>query len=611
MNDLNIDQLAVVDSPYDKSVLIVAGPGTGKTTIILKRLELILNVPGVTLSNIMLVTYTCNAAEELLKRLNMTISVPNNLLVGTCHSVALKIFKAYRHLLTSKFQQISIIDNNEDFNLLRQLCEKYKNRDSLHYLERILYSIVALCDVYNPLDLERTIHLLLKAKESNTAKNIVTDYFKTLISKDKINFNMLLKITTELVHTNNLITRDSLRLLEYVLVDEFQDIDFLQMSFLKAFISPKVKFNLVGDDDQSIYSFRNIRRINISLQEAARIFNAQIFLMRYNYRSTQAIVSAANHVIVKNTKRVVKEIISTSPIEGSIVLASFKNNLDLHFKLSEKVSAIFRGDPKATVAILSRTNKERLQFDSYLHFFKKSIDLKSNLIIQKLISYLLFLDQFQNEHLLEIINFPARSIGPKRIEILKNRSKLINKQNDSELWEFVKLTENKLYKAFIQDIESLLRLKSLGERIDRILEIFMSKNHKLSKEELDVLVRMIRSSPDIKTFRDNIYQENGGCLKVLTVHGAKGLEFDHVFIPYCMNGRFPVFSLNSSNLEEERRVFYVAITRAKKQLYLSYFNTSESEDKTDRREDREDKKNLSMFVEDIPHHLITRKNNTF
>jgi DNA helicase-2/ATP-dependent DNA helicase PcrA len=619
LNQLNEAQLAPVLQQHG-AMIVIAGAGSGKTRVLTFRIAYLMS-KGVDPFNILALTFTNKAAREMKSRIARIVggSEAKNLWMGTFHSVFAKIlrFEADRLGYPSNF---TIYDTQDSQSVIRAVIKElhldkdiYKYKQVYSRISSYKNSLITVKAYFNNPELMEADAMAKIPRMGEIYKSYVDKCFKA----GAMDFDDLLLKTNELLTRFPEVLAKYQDRFRYILVDEYQDTNHSQYLIIKALSDRFQNICVVGDDAQSIYAFRGAN-INNILNFQNDYDNVQVFRLEQNYRSTKNIVNAANSIIEKNKTRLDK-IVWTANDEGSKILVNrsmtdgdegrFVASTIFEQKMNQQLA-------NGNFAVLYRTNAQSRAIEDALR--KKDIPYRiygglsfyQRKEIKDVLSYLrLLINSKDEEALKRIINFPTRGIGQTTIErlivvankynrsifeVMQNLDKVeiqINKGTQTKLQDFVTMVKsfqilNEGYDVF-QITEHVIKktglyteLKKDGTpegiaRIENIEELLngMRDFVEEQKELADTTGSLAEFLEDVALATD-LDKETGDEDKValMTVHLAKGLEFPYVFIVGMEEDLFPsAMSMNTrSELEEERRLFYVAITRAEKQAYLTY-----------------------------------------
>ena len=599
MENLNEEQLDAVKH-IDGPMLILAGAGSGKTKTLTSRLAYLIGEVGIDPTNTLTLTFTNKAASEMreraLKLLNNTEIYPP--LLCTFHKFGLLFLKFHIDKIGRK-NNFVIIDTDDKKRIIRNIAKELKFDISASM------AASEISKYKNSLLSPSVIIDKAQIPEYQKIAQIYKEYQKNIEDNNLVDFDDLLKLTYEILEQEDELRREISKKYTYIMVDEYQDTNELQFKLLELLASEHNNLCVVGDDDQSIYGWRgaNIRNI----LEFAEIFsNTKTVKLETNYRSKKEILDAANGLIEHNSSRLGKKLVSHKGEGGSIkIIHSIDESNEARTIASEIKSLIEKGIDAKEIAVLYRINalsrsleegftKERLSYKLIggIRFYERSE-------IKDIISYLRILTNLDDDFsLLRIINKPKRGIGKTSIEKLQNLAaknscsifSLYKNHKDmliKEVGKKVDLAINELFENLIalQDeikagklvglldmLENKIKLKayyqSLPDGYERVLNIdefygFFQESILLNPElGLEELLNDISLQSD----QDNITND---AISIMSIHEAKGLEFEYVYVIGLEEEFFPLLG-DDCNIEEERRLGYVAITRAKSHLALCY-----------------------------------------
>lgn len=586
-------------------VLIIAGAGSGKTRMITYRIANMLE-QGINEKEILALTFTNKAASEMRERIvELTGNRLKKLTCTTFHSFGLGLLKQYIQQLGYK-NNFTIYDTNDNLSLIKEIIvnKGYSLAD---------YNAYAILSLFSDLKTGRKI-------KNFTKKNIELDEFyeEWLLSQKTYNvvdFDDLITLPIKLFTERPDILSAVQERYKYIMVDEFQDTSLLQYNFIRNIAKKYQNICVVGDDDQSIYSWRGANYQNLLLFEKDFPNLSEIKLER-NYRSTGTILDAANSVITHNKQRKSKKLWTKSDKGATINIFHSKDD-DAE---AEKIVMQIRDKAKNSLlsysdfGILLRTNSLIPTFENYLQYYSIPYQISGGSSffdrkeIRDLISYLKFLINIDDDNtLLRIINIPRRGIGRATIDKLryhadKNKTTIFDAMTHFAYNDDTSVKENtkNSFKQFISLINKWENYLKSNEN-SKLLELIISdiNYQKMLYEEypdndnivkfkmngLDFLVKMLsrfeKSYPEgkLSEFINRITLDNSeevddaeGKVNLLTMHASKGLEFDIVYLPALEDNIIPsskALMENEDAIYEERRLFYVAITRARKELTLS------------------------------------------
>lgn len=627
-------------------VMILAGPGSGKTRVLTHRIAWLIE-NGVDPFRILALTFTNKAAKEMKERVGKLLKTndPRDVWMGTFHSVFARILRieATRLGYTSNF---TIYDTDDSKSVIRQILKENNIDDKLYPVNAILHRISsAKMSLFNPTDYNKNTEIQaddLKAQKPLLG-HIYTLYWNRCRRSNAMDFD-------DILYNMNILVRDFEDLKEkyqnkfqYVLVDEYQDTCFSQYVILKKLAFKHRNLCVVGDDAQGIYAFRGAKIENI-LNFSKDFPESNIIKLEQNYRSTKVIVEAANSIISFNENQLNKKIWTENTFGEKIKVIKTINDNEEAISIAQDIfhTKMNNQSENSDFAVLYRTNAQSRALEEA---FRKlnipykifgSLSFYKRKEIKDLMGYFrLTINANDEEAITRIINNPARGIGKTTID----RLIVFAHENNLTLWEVI---ENiKTYKAdlnsgAIQKIDNFaVLIKSFRAQLDKMnayeladhilkdsgylnmLKISDEPEAAMRIENIEELINAIKSFVDEKDENDtNISlsdfllevslltdlddnNEDNNKVALMTVHSAKGLEFPYVYVSGLEENLFPSsMSLNSrSDIEEERRLFYVAVTRAMKRVTLSY---AESRLRWGKREITQ----TSRFIEEIDENLL-------
>lgn len=587
---LNDKQLEAVEHK-DGPCLVLAGAGSGKTKVLTQRIINLID-SGVSPYNILAITFTNKAAKEMRNRVENELgSITDSIFIGTFHSFVLRILRE-NYIDIGYTSNITILDTDDAKAIVKRIL-KENGYDPAKYEIRTIINKISSAkndgispDEYTKLflnDLDIVIGLVYK------------EYTKLLKDNNSVDFDDLLLKPVELLKKNKIILEKYQERFKYILVDEYQDTNSIQYELCKLLASRYKNIFVVGDANQSIYSFRNADYRNI-LNFEKDYKNTKVILLEENYRSTNNILKAANSVI-KNNSEGKKLNLWSSKRDGELIdyIRCEDEIKEANFVINKIKDLISNGYKYSDIAVLYRTNAQsRVVEDVFVrnnipHNIIGSYYFYNRKEIKDLIAYLkLIYNPCDSVSLERIINVPKRGIGAKSIENLRKKAT----ENNISMFDAIDSGKELEFKKMILKLQEFSLNGNLSDLIEEILsttglrmeyEINKSLENEAKVENLNefkTVALMFEESGiyDLQTFLENIalvsdrgqYNNDGDEVSIMTLHSAKGLEFNVVFLLGMEEGLFPHNrSFNSlSNLEEERRLCYVGITRAKEKLYL-------------------------------------------
>lgn len=587
---LNDKQLEAVEHK-DGPCLVLAGAGSGKTKVLTQRIINLID-SGVSPYNILAITFTNKAAKEMRNRVENELgSITDSIFIGTFHSFGLRILRE-NYIDIGYTSNITILDTDDAKAIVKRIL-KENGYDPAKYEIRTIINKISSAkndgispDEYTKLflnDLDIVIGLVYK------------EYTKLLKDNNSVDFDDLLLKPVELLKKNKIILEKYQERFKYILVDEYQDTNSIQYELCKLLASKYKNIFVVGDANQSIYSFRNADYRNI-LNFEKDYKNTKVILLEENYRSTNNILKAANSVI-KNNSEGKKLNLWSSKRDGELIdyIRCEDEIKEANFVINKIKDLVSNGYKYSDIAVLYRTNAQsRVVEDAFVrnnipHNIIGSYYFYNRKEIKDLIAYLkLIYNPCDSVSLERIINVPKRGIGAKSIENLRKKAT----ENNISMFDAIDSGKELEFKKMILNLQEFSLNGNLSDLIEEILsttglrmeyEINKSLENEAKVENLNefkTVALMFEESGiyDLQTFLENIalvsdrgqYNNDGDEVSIMTLHSAKGLEFNVVFLLGMEEGLFPHNrSFNSlSDLEEERRLCYVGITRAKEKLYL-------------------------------------------
>jgi DNA helicase-2/ATP-dependent DNA helicase PcrA len=613
------DLLQKLNPPQHKAVvttegpvLVLAGAGTGKTRVLTTRLAYILQSNLALPGNILSVTFTNKAAREMVERVEQLIGQSAaGLWLGTFHSLCGRILRRHAELvkLTPSF---TVLDTDDQQRLLDQIL-KDKNIDTNRYPARQVVNLISKWkdEAKRPEDLTNTEAQTL----GGYGKSVYETYQQRLKAVNATDFGDLLLECVHLFKTQPAILEQYQRQFKYVLVDEYQDTNVVQYLWLRLLTQLHKNICVVGDDDQSIYAWRGAQVGNI-LRFEKDYPGTTVVRLEQNYRSTGTILKAASTLISKNSERHSKTLWTEDGAGEKIEVQPCYDDREEARMIADDIEReAGRNKPYDHHAVLVRTAAQTRSIEE--RFVKMRIPYQmigglrfyDRKEIRDAIAYLrLIINPVDDLAFERIVNVPKRGVGNKSLQDLRD----LSRQNSCSLFEAARMMTGEMPTNTLLDVEPDVsgsrtagKLQSFVQLINALMthtdtlrpDQFMEKilddtgyllmlqqdkdpAAKDRIENLKELVRALQEISDLDSFLEEVWlnadkeEASVDSVKIMTVHGAKGLEFDTVFLPGFEEGLFPhQRSLNeegSKGLEEERRLAYVAITRAKRRLVISY-----------------------------------------
>lgn len=610
LDDLNEQQREAVQY-FDTSLRIIAGPGSGKTKVLTRKVAYLINDLGITPNKILAVTFTNKAANEMSERIRQYCDADTNKLnINTFHALCAKILRI-EYLSAELNSDFLIIDEIDKKDILANVYKELNISKSQITFSNMIQKISWYKNT------KVTLEELAKEMRISIDDPIILaikSYERELSTKRMVDFDDLIIHVENLFDKHPEIAKKWSEKFSFILVDEFQDTSVSQYNIVKKLINNDTHLTIVGDPDQTIYNWRGAD-VNLILDFHKDFTNAKTVVLEKNYRSTKKIVNSANQLIVHNKKRYVKDLVTDNEIGNDIeFFHAFNMEAEARWVI-QKINELKKNKIQLkNIAILYRSNfysrpfEEALIKENINHKIFNGVKFFQREEIKNAIAFLRILYDGSDLAFERIINVPSRGIGEvaleKCIEIAKNNKKtLFNTfiQDYKTLPFRANIIREKIYpflrsirihsiwlksekrkrkisevlKLFLEDIGYMKSIESItnlrGSALDNVNELIESiktweeQNPDKGVKEYLEMVSLLSSSDE--------FDSGTNYVSLMTVHSAKGLEFDNVFIVGMSENIFPsVRSNNDSNpelIEEERRLAYVAITRARKRLFIS------------------------------------------
>jgi len=606
-DSLNDAQIRAVTAPHEP-MLVVAGAGSGKTRVLVHRIAWLIQVEEVSPLGILAVTFTNKAAAEMRTRIEQLLGVPvDSLWVGTFHGLAHRLLR--RHWQEASLPQaFQIIDAEDQQRLIRRMLRNLEVDESVWAPKEVQWFINHQKDEgLRPDD--------IRDRGDRNQRELVHFYrlYQEICEQSGlVDFAELLLRACELWRNNPEILQRYQRRFQHLLIDEFQDTNAVQYSWLRMLAGKTGIPFAVGDDDQSIYKWRGARVEN--LQKFRRDFpGARTIKLEQNYRSTGTILKAANAIIENNSERIGKHL-WTQGGEGEPIriYAAYNERDEASFTIDRIQEWVAQGHPRSSAAILYRSNAQSRVFEEVL--LRKSIPYRvfggqrffERAEIKDVLAYLRLIASRDDDPSFErVVNLPTRGIGARTIDVIRSYAR----GNAIPMWQAARVSAgNQLsgraanaVTTFLQLIEMLDRDTTdlpLHEQVDHVIQncglipYYRKQARDRAEARIENLEELVSAArgfsadedeqdmPPLQAFLAHAVLESGDaqaddwedCVQLMTLHTAKGLEFPLVFITGMEDGLFPHRrSLNDpESLEEERRLCYVGTTRAMCNLYLTY-----------------------------------------
>lgn len=574
-------------------LLIIAGAGAGKTKTLTTKIAYLIEEENVSPYNILAITFTNKAAKEMKDRLYMLVGdVAKKLQVSTFHSFGLKLLREnYEALGYDK--NFVIMDSDDSLTVVKKII-KDMGYDPKIYNPRAIRNKISSCK--NEMMSPEAYEKYAISDYEKVIQQVYAKYEIKLQRNNSVDFDDLLLLPIELFKKHPGTLEKYQDLYQYLLIDEYQDTNEAQYILTKLLCAKNRKITCVGDDSQSIYSFRGANYKNI-LNFEKDYKDAKTILLEQNYRSTSTILDAANQVIKNNKMRKDKNLWTARGVGDKIKYYRAYNERDEAQYVIRKVKELVnRGIEYKDMAVLYRTNaqsrvlEEEMLKDNMPYRVIGSFYFYSRKEIKDLIAYLrLIHNSKDNISLLRVINTPKRGIGLKTIENLQEKADLA----ETSIYDAISSGKELEFKNTIEKLKAIAEELTLTELIDKVLDASGLRADLESEKSLEAEVRLenLEEFKSItKSFEEREglisledflleislisdveeYKDDPNRISLMTVHSVKGLEFNHVFVVGMEEGVFPHMNslMENSELEEERRLCYVAITRAKDDLHL-------------------------------------------
>lgn len=585
---------------------VIAGAGSGKTKVLTSRICYLVDEAGISSNKILAITFTNKAANEMKKRISDMIPGYTFNFITTFHSFCLRILREDANKLNISNDFI-IMDEEDQKSLIKEIFDKLSiTKEDLNPKYALDYISISKCNHLSP---EQAMAIDLKSSDELKAK-VYNEYSKKQKELSLLDFNDLIINVYKLFNSNKEVLDKWCRRFQYILVDEFQDTDNIQYDIVKKLASYHQQLFVVGDPDQTIYSWRG-SNIDLILNIQDDFPSLKNIILDQNYRSTRNILSAANSLIDNNKQRIKKDLFSTNELGNKIKYYESGSDGDQAVWISRQIQDLIQQNTNPNqIAILYRSNYVSREIEQKL--IAKSLPYKiyggfkfyQRKEIKDAIAYLRAFELLDELSIKRIINTPSRKISAETVNkvtqyceinnisfiqglkeadfidslssVAKNGIKaflfMINKYRffqEQKPWTIIEkmqwILDNSSYMGMLNEEKKVTHSNS---RLENINELYNAVEEFINSNPDSTIIDFINevslySSADDSSIEDSI--------SLMTVHTAKGLEFDYVFIASLSDEIIPSARKidNEEQLEEERRIMYVALTRAKKQLYLS------------------------------------------
>ena len=625
----------------DGPLLILAGAGSGKTRVLTHRTAYLIEECGVNPYNIMAITFTNKAAGEMRERIDQMVGYGSeSIWVCTFHSTCVRILRRYIDRLGFG-TNFTIYDSDDQKTLMKDICKRLEI-DTKMYKEKMFLSAISSAkdELIDPIEFEtRAAGDYVKRKQAQ----VYREYQQALKQNNALDFDDLIMKTVELFKLDKEVLASYQDRFRYIMVDEYQDTNTAQFELIRLLALKYQNLCVVGDDDQSIYKFRGANIYNI-LNFEHHFPDATVIKLEQNYRSTQNILDAANAVIANNQGRKEKRLWTDNGAGDKITFEQLDTAAEeADFVARDIARRVRKGEYQyKDCAILYRTNAQSRLFEE--RFITANIPYKifggvnfyARKEVKDLLAYLKTIDNGQDDLAVRrIINIPKRGIGAASI----NKVALYAQEQEISFYDALCVAEQvpglgkaaakiRPFVLFIQSMKAKAKLLSVADLLQEViettgyvreLEAEGTDEAEARIENIDELISKavdyaeVEEAPTLNGFLENValvadidsFDENSDYVVLMTLHSAKGLEFPNVYLAGLEDGLFPSYmSITSDNsqaeIEEERRLAYVGITRAKKNLTITSARVRMVRGQTPYGK-------VSRFVREIPPELLSRE----
>ena len=597
VENMNIDNLNEQQKKavlYNEGpLLVLAGAGSGKTKVLTTKIAYLIEEKEIEPYHILAITFTNKAAKEMKDRVfNLIGDYARSIQISTFHSFGLRLLRENCEALGYD-KNFVIMDSDDSLTVVKKIL-KDNNYDHKVYNPRAIRNKISSCK--NELMTPELYERYATSEYEKVALEVYQKYEKKLKQNNSVDFDDLLILPIKLFKENPSILQKYQEKFQYILIDEYQDTNQAQYILTKMLSAKYRNIMVVGDDFQSIYSFRGANYKNI-LNFEKDYQDAKTILLEQNYRSTGNILKAANDVIKHNRERKDKNL-WTENEEGEKIkyYRAFNERDEAQYTIRKIKELVNKEIAYKDIAILYRTNaqsriiEEEMLKENLPYRVVGSFYFYNRKEIKDLIAYLrLIHNDKDNVSLTRVINTPKRGIGLKTIQNITERADSLG----VSMYDAISSGKELAFKETIEDLKKVSENITLTELIDKVLDTTgmreeLEKENSLESEvrlenleEFKSITKAFEEKEGLISLEDFLleislvsdveeYKDDDNRINLMTIHSVKGLEFDHVFIVGLEEGIFPHINslMENSELEEERRLCYVAITRAKKDLHL-------------------------------------------
>ena len=591
LNDSQAQAVKQTEGP----VLILAGAGSGKTTTIISRLAYLIEEVGIPASNTLTLTFTNKAAKEMKERsLAMIENVAYPPLLCTFHKFGLLFLKFNIHLLNRQ-NNFVVIDTDDKKRIIKKINSELPTPLIASEISRYKNSLLSPDDAYKQAELFNYKQIA----------EVYAKYEEYLHENNLVDFDDLIALTYKLLDENPELAKVTSQKYQYIMIDEYQDTNELQLKLIQKLCKTHNNICVVGDDDQSIYGWRGAHIRNI-MEFDQDFLGTNIFKLEENYRSLPPILKVANALIEHNRSRLGKKLIPTRDGGEDVAIINSNDENEEARKIADNINKLLNKGVKADniailyrVNVLSRSIEEGLNRAGINYKLVGGLRFYDRAEVKDLISYIRVITNFHDDFSFKrIVNKPKRGLGKASVDKIE----LAAHANETSIFEYIKnvsvadltaLVKKKnagTLKEFIQNVENVSKIakESTYDFIDVLEDTFHLKDiYKGMQDEADRVLNMdefyglfrdfVKKNPEHSldeflnelTLQSDQDQVEGESIYMMSIHASKGLEFDHVFIIGMEEGFLPLIG-EGSDLEEERRLGYVSMTRAKDSLTLSH-----------------------------------------
>ncbi len=622
LEQLNPSQQEAVVNSQGPS-LVIAGAGSGKTRVLTYRIAHLLT-QGVPPQRILALTFTNKAAREMKERIAtmVGVDVARNLWMGTFHSIFARILRGEADKIGYP-SSFTIYDTSDSKNLVKSIVKQMKLNDKEYKPGAVLGRIsAAKNDLVTPAAYARDQHRMMEdqATKKGMIYEIYTRYMRQCYKSGVMDFDDLLLNTNILFRDHPESLQKYQNIFQYIMVDEYQDTNYSQYIIIKKLAEKHKNICVVGDDAQSIYSFRGAKIENI-LNFRNDYPDYKLFKLEQNYRSTQNIVNAANSIIAKNSKQIKKAVFSEKDSGSKIKVHNAYSDIEEGYIVINdiKEKRLQHHYDYTDFAILYRTNAQSRIFEEALRKSSMPYKIYGGLSfyqrkeIKDLLAYCrLTVNPSDQEALKRIINYPARGIGKTTLEKIEAAAgasgksmwdvivslditaKLFNAGTQRKLQSFVGLISG--FRASVNQLSAFDLVNEIASQSGMIKELYQDRSPEsvsrqenvqellngiqeftLNRQEEGGEIGLVNFLEEVSllTDQDNEGEDDINKITLMTIHSSKGLEFKNVYVVGVEEGLFPSNMSNDTEqaVEEERRLFYVAITRAEENVTISFART--------------------------------------